>query len=178
VRVVCLYGPPGVGKLTVGTELAARTGIRLLHNHLTINLVTALYPRETPAWARFLQQVRCAVFAEEAREGLDLITTGVYLGTAAQVAAITARLEPVWASGGAVDFVQLACARDELVRRVQDGSRRRHDKLTDPALLLARFDPEATLPFEPQVRLDTTRLPPAEAAARIAAHYGLPVTPT
>jgi hypothetical protein len=33
VQLVFLYGPPGVGKYTIGVELAARTGFRLLHNH-------------------------------------------------------------------------------------------------------------------------------------------------
>jgi hypothetical protein len=81
MRVVYLYGPPGVGKLTVGTELAALTGFRLFHNHLTVNLATAVFPRESPAWVRMIRHVRRHVFAEATREGVNLIYTGVYLGT-------------------------------------------------------------------------------------------------
>ena len=44
MRLVVLYGPPGVGKLTVGGELATLTGFRLFHNHLTVNLATAIFP--------------------------------------------------------------------------------------------------------------------------------------
>ena len=42
MRLVVLYGPPGVGKLTVGTELSELTGFKLFHNHLTVNLVTSV----------------------------------------------------------------------------------------------------------------------------------------
>ena len=34
--LVVLVGPPAVGKMTVGHALAARTGLRLFHNHHTI----------------------------------------------------------------------------------------------------------------------------------------------
>ena len=44
MRLVFVYGPPGVGKLTVARELAGRTGFKLLPNHLTANLASALYP--------------------------------------------------------------------------------------------------------------------------------------
>jgi hypothetical protein len=75
MRLVVLYGPPGVGKLTVGGELAALTGFRLFHNHLTVNLVTSIFPPNTPAWDRLARTLREAVFAEVAREGIDLILT-------------------------------------------------------------------------------------------------------
>lgn len=84
-------------------------------------------------------------------------------------------LEPVRASGGTPLFVQLACDREELVVRVQSESRRRHQKLTDPQVLLDRYALSATLPFAPHLRLDTTHLPPQAAATRIVAHYALPV---
>ena len=56
VQLVFLYGPPGVGKYTIGVELAARTGFRLLHNHLTANLVSAVFERESDVWLRTLRK--------------------------------------------------------------------------------------------------------------------------
>jgi shikimate kinase len=173
MSVVYLYGPPGVGKLTVGTELATLTGFRLFHNHLTVNLATAIFPRVSSAWVRIIRHVRRHVFAEAAREGVNLIYTGVYNATADQAETIETMLEPVRAGGGTVVFAQLQCDRDDLVRRVQNESRRRSEKLTDPRVLLERYDLTTTLPFTPHLRLDTTHLSPADAAAQIAGHYAL-----
>jgi shikimate kinase len=40
--LVFIVGPPAVGKMTVGYELAAQTGLKLFHNHQTIELVLEL----------------------------------------------------------------------------------------------------------------------------------------
>lgn len=37
--IVILVGPQAVGKMTVGEELERQTGLKLLHNHMTIDLV-------------------------------------------------------------------------------------------------------------------------------------------
>jgi hypothetical protein len=36
VTLVIIFGPPAVGKMTVGLELERLTGFRLLHNHMTV----------------------------------------------------------------------------------------------------------------------------------------------
>jgi hypothetical protein len=78
-------------------------------------------------------------------------------------------------------FVHLTCERDVWLARVSNESRRAEDKLTDPVQAVGLFhghDPFSTMPGDPSLRIDTTRLLPAEAAARIAAHYALPLVET
>jgi shikimate kinase len=36
MKLVILFGPPAVGKMTVGQQLANLTGFKLFHNHMTI----------------------------------------------------------------------------------------------------------------------------------------------
>jgi len=177
MRVVFLYGPPGVGKLSVGSELAALTGFKLFHNHLTVDLVTAVFPRHSASWFRLLRRIRREVFAEAAREEADLVCTGVAKDTVEHIEAVRTMLEPVWARGGTVLFVQLVCAREELLTRVQSESRRARGKLVDPQALLEQYELFVTMPFEPHLRLDTTHVPPAGAATKIATHYSLPLLP-
>jgi shikimate kinase len=38
MKLVILFGPPAVGKMTVGQQLANLTGFKLFHNHMTIEL--------------------------------------------------------------------------------------------------------------------------------------------
>ena len=116
------------------------------------------------------------MFDEVAREGVDLVLTRApRTADQDEVERVRMMIEPVRVAGGAVLFVQLACDRDELLTRVQNDARRARSKLTDPQVLVDLFDLDATLPFEPHLRIDTTCVPPAEAAARMARHFGLPL---
>jgi hypothetical protein len=175
MRFVYLYGPPGVGKLTVGTELAALTGFKLFHNHLTVNLATAIFERGSRPWRDMIRFVRNHVVTEAVKEDVSLIYTGVYDGTNDQLQWIGTMLQPIYDSGGTVVFVQLRCEWDEHARRIGGESRVHHQKLTDPEAVRARFNPAILLPLEPQVGLDTTHLTAAEAAAQIAQHHDLPL---
>ena len=179
MRVVYLYGPPGVGKLTVARELVALTSFRLLHNHLTVNLVSTLFPYGTADFTRLLRQLRLMMMEEAVRANIDLVVTNVNIGSADQRAFIQSLTEVVGASGGTTAFVQLTCHRDVWLTRIASESRQADSKPTDPDLVLCLFenkDPFARLPFEPLLTLDTTHLLPADAAAQIVAHYALPVT--
>jgi hypothetical protein len=177
MRLVYLYGPPAVGKLTVARELAALTGFKLLHNHLTVNLAISLFPHGSEPYTRLVRQFRREMLAEAAQVGVDVVMTGVYLGTEEQRAAIRWMIEPVCANGGTVLSVQLVCDREAWLARVPNASRQAEGKLLDPKRVVGLFhggDPFSTMPIEPRLTLDTTHLQPAEAAAQIAAHYDLP----
>ena len=176
MRLVFVYGPPAVGKLSVATELAARTGFKLLHNHLTIDLVAAVFPFGSDLYKRLINHIRRDLIAECAREGVDLIFTFVY--SAHEDDDLVADLiEPARGSGGTVLFVRLTCATTELLVRVQNQSRRVYRKLSDPddlSAVLRRYNFGEPVPFGETLEIDTTNLPPAEAAARISDHYSLP----
>src|SRR5687767_7404804 len=75
--LIFIYGPPGVGKLTVAKELVRLTGYKLFHNHLTLNYVSAIFDWEGPFWD-LVHDIRCSMIAAAAKEGISLVFTCVY----------------------------------------------------------------------------------------------------
>ena len=75
--LVFLHGPPAVGKLTVARALAARTGLRLFHNHLVLDAITAVFDFRSRGFIDLRESIWLDVFGTAAREGVSLIFTFV-----------------------------------------------------------------------------------------------------
>ena len=43
MKFVLITGPQAVGKMTVGQELEKITDLKLLHNHMTIEILTKIF---------------------------------------------------------------------------------------------------------------------------------------
>ena len=77
--IISLNGWPGVGKLTIGLELADLLGARLLDNHSMFNVAIALTDYPSPAYYAAVSTVRDIAFdyARALPPGTPLILTGV-----------------------------------------------------------------------------------------------------
>ncbi len=64
MRLVLLFGPQAVGKMTVGQELAKMTGLKLFHNHMTIDLVLNFFEYGTPPFKRLVNSFRNEILTE------------------------------------------------------------------------------------------------------------------
>ncbi|HEX9927917.1 MAG TPA: AAA family ATPase [Pyrinomonadaceae bacterium] len=79
MKFIVIFGPPAVGKMTVGYELAQLTGFKLFHNHLTIELVLNFFDFEEPQFQTLVSEFRKRVFEEVAASDLPgLIFTFVW----------------------------------------------------------------------------------------------------
>ncbi len=50
MKFVLIFGPQAVGKMTVGQELSKITDLKLLHNHMTIDLLEPFFGFESETW--------------------------------------------------------------------------------------------------------------------------------
>jgi hypothetical protein len=119
MNFVVIFGPPAVGKMTVGAELAQRTGFKLFHNHMTIDLVLNFFPFGHPQFSKLVGEFRHRIFEEVATSDLPgLIFTYVWaLNDPADKAEIDAYTALFRQQGGGVFFVELAAEQSERLMR-------------------------------------------------------------
>lgn len=184
--LVMLVGPPAVGKMTVGRALAARTGLRLFHNHHTIDLVLRFFPFGTPPFQRLVGEFRRRIFEEVAASELPgLIFTYVWaFDDPRDVAAVESWAEIFRARGGRVVFAELGATQEERLRRNETELRLaekpfKRDVAASRRQLLetdARYRLDSGGSFDHRddwMRIETTRLEADEVAERIVRRFGL-----
>jgi chloramphenicol 3-O-phosphotransferase len=175
MKLVVLYGPPAVGKLTVAREVSRLTGLKLFHNHLSWNLVTSVFEWRSEAFNRALLKIRQLMFREAAQADIDLLFTFVYSASRADVA--QSYFAAVEDHGGTVCLVRLIAPREVLEQHVVDGSRREVGKMATVEELHRYFekvtDVDHPIPGRQSLELDTAVLGPEEAARAVVAHYQL-----
>jgi hypothetical protein len=181
--LVCLIGPPAVGKMTVGQELARLTGFHLLHHHQLLDLIATYFAFGAPAFDRLVQSWRLQFHEEAARGGLNLITTSAWAFDEPENTAFIGRIvQPYHERGGRVCFVELTAPLPVLLARNRTENRRRHKQTawaTDDymrAFITAhRWESGEAFPFTfPVLRVQTDHLSAAETAQRICAYFALP----
>jgi hypothetical protein len=179
--------------MTVGHALAARTGLRLFHNHVTSDVVTRFFDYGTPAYGRLVREFRTRVFEEVAASDLPgLIFTYVWAFDDAGDAAFVERLAGVFrARGRPVYLVELEAPlavrlernagafrlAEKPTKRDLDASRR-HLLDVDARYRLNSAgtfaEPGARPPWlDGYLRLANAELAPEDAAACIAAAFDL-----
>ncbi len=78
MRLLLIIGPPAVGKMSVGREIAARSDFGLFHNHHTIEPLVEVFGYGTAPFNVLNKEFRRRVIEEAARNSLDLIFTLVW----------------------------------------------------------------------------------------------------
>lgn len=179
--VFYLIGPPGVGKYTVGTIIAERTGARLVDNHYAINPIFALIEQDgrTPLPDRLWEQVgrvRSAVLetiAAFSPRDWSFVFTHAASNHPSDAGTCREILSAAERRGARVIVARLSCAPDELARRVLSPERRARMKEMDAEA--ARRSAVAPL-FDPGhanvIDIDTTTKTAGEVADIVIAATG------
>lgn len=128
MHFVVIFGPPAVGKMTVGYELAQLTGFKLFHNHMTIDLVLNFFPYGHPQFGKLVGEFRRRIVEEVAASDLPgLIFTYVWAlddpGDKAEVDNYCAIFRQ---HGSQVYFVELEATFDERLKRNRTPFRLKH----------------------------------------------------
>jgi hypothetical protein len=119
MELVIIFGPPAVGKMTVGHELCELTGFKLFHNHALIEPVLGIFPFGSPPFSRIVGDFRRRIIEEAADAGLPgLVFTFVWALEAPEDAEVVASyIDIVESRGGRARLVELAADQDERIAR-------------------------------------------------------------
>jgi hypothetical protein len=182
-----VVGPPAVGKMSVGQAIVDRTGLRLFHNHIAIELALRYFDYGTPAFRRIDGAIRRLVIEEVAASDLPgLVFTFVWaFNLPEEQAFIDEFARPFLERGARVLFVELEATQAERLKRIAGVSRlaekpSRRDLDASRRDLLAtdaRYQLNSGGKFDERqdyLRINNTLLTPGEVAERVIEHFALP----
>lgn len=185
--LVVIFGPPAVGKMTVGLELERRTGLPLFHNHMSADPVLRYFDFGTPAFGRLVGDFRRHIFEEVAASDLPgLIFTYVWALDDARDRASVDRLTNIFTERGAqLCFVELKATLSERLLRNETRLRLEHkapkrDLVRSREHLLAsdsQYQLNSNGDFfypDRHIQIENTELSPQQVATRVMEHFHLP----
>lgn len=183
--LVFVVGPGAVGKMTVGTELAARTGMKLFHNHHTIDLVLRFFPFGSPPFNRLVGEFRRRIIEEVAASDLPgLIFTYVWaFDQPGDQREVDTYAETFSTRGSPVYYVELQAPVEVRLQRNETAFRLaekpfKRDLAESRRNLLSmdkyQLDSGGKFDSRPDyVRIDNTNRSPAEVAETVIERFNL-----
>ena len=187
MNLVIILGPHAVGKMTVGQQLSSITGLKLLHNHMTIELVRNFFSVHGSEEGRRLNALfRQEIFEAVAKSDLPglIFTYMMVFDTPSEYEYINAIIDLFESHGATSYIVELSADYDVRIERNKTENR----LLNKPSKrdleysenLFRRLEASVRLntnenevPFKNYFKLNNTNIPPEEAARIIKEHFNL-----
>lgn len=183
MTLLFVFGPPAVGKMTVGRAIADASDFRLFHNHHVIEPLLDVFAFESPAFQTLMGELRQRVLEEAAGAGVDLVFTLVWaLDLPADAAAVRRHLTPFVEAGSRVAIVELYAdletrlGRNRTPYRLAEKKSKRDLAWSDGNVRdLERIQMNTGVPSPaddviadfPHLRIDNTDRTPEDVAAQI-----------
>ncbi len=181
MNLVVIFGSGAVGKMTVGQALMKKTGLRLFHNHMTIEPVIEIFGTYSGSAVNRLREVIFEEFLKSSNKGMiftymwafDQKSDWDYIQGVAKMFEDT---------GGEVFWVELVASQEIRLQRNATENRLKNKaskrNLEFSAGCIRREDSnyrlvsnEGEIPFENYIKIDNSNLSPEEAAERIIERF-------
>lgn len=186
MKLVIIFGPGAVGKMTVGKELAIITDLKLFHNHMSLELAHQFFDWSTEGFKKIDRLIRFGIFEIVAQSDLDgLIFTFVWAVNEKKEEDYIDQLVKIFTKvGGDVMYVELAADLKERLKRNKHEERlkekpsKRDTAFTENMILMheSKYQlntKEGDLPSKHIFKIDNTYLEPSEVALMIKQYYNL-----
>ena len=170
--IIVLNGYPGVGKLTVGRELATILEGRMLDIHSVYNVAFALTEFKSPAFVETVEQIEAIAHNLILKLPIDqaVVLTTVLAGQDDWGDQEWRRIVALGRQRPPFLVVHMSCDLEENKRRIASEDRIMMQKLRDPAVAVRnQTSAKALLGLDEQnlLKLDTAGMTPPAAAKAI-----------
>lgn len=178
MKLVFIYGPSAVGKLTLANALAAQTGFGVVHNHLTHDLACALFDERTDKFRQLCDHLRCEIFTKAIQEDVAglIFTFGYRVNISDNF--VKRVINIVESGGGEVHFIQLKCSLEKQMKRVVSETRKCFKKIVTVEELRREMEAhvfDQTICWVDSLIIDNSNIKPSIAAKMIADYFELPL---
>ena len=128
MKLVIVFGPLAVGKMTVGQELEQITGLKLFHNHMTIEIVLPFFDMKSPSFKKLVNSFRIQMLEEVAKSSLEgVIFTYVWEFDQKKDCEFIDRIAGIFERESAsVYYVELEADAEERLKRNKSANRLKH----------------------------------------------------
>lgn len=183
MKLLFMIGNAAVGKMTVGQELMKITGLRLFHNHMTIEPVLEIFGQHN---GQVIDRLRSVVFEEFAKtDNYGMIFTYMWAFDQQEDWDYVEQVKNIFKPYGTeFYYVELVAPREVRLERNGTENRllnkasKRNVELSNQRLInddvqyrLESMDGE--IPFENYIKIDNSNLEPAVVAQMIKERFGL-----
>lgn len=185
MKLIIIFGPPAVGKMTVGRELSKFTDLKLFHNHMSLELVNNFYDFGTSDFRRLSREIRFSIFRSVAASDLKgLIFTYVWqIDAESDMDYIKSIVEIFEANDAEVFYVELQADLSERLKRNRGEDRlaakpsKRNIEFSEKNLLecenLKLNTDKDDLKELEILKIDNTHLSAEDVAIQIKNHFNL-----
>ena len=183
MKLLFMIGNAAVGKMTVGQELMKLTGLRLFHNHMTIEPVIEIFGQYNGKAINRLRQVVFEEFAKSDCYGMIFTYMWAFDQQADwdYIEYVKSIFEPYNTEFYYVELVaprEIRLERNITENRLQNKASKRDIEVSNQRLInddtkyrLESFDGE--IPFDNYIKIDNSKLPPNVVAKMIQEKFKL-----
>ena len=186
MKLIVIFGPSAVGKMTVGQELEKITKLKLFHNHMSLELVNQFFDFGAPSFSRLDKKIRFAIFEEVAKSELEgLIFTIVWAHNYKEDEDYINEIEAIFRKeGGSIQYVELISdlevrlKRNRHEHRLKHKASKRNVEFSEKVMLSDEQEytmntEEGAYPDKTIFKIENTDLPAKEVAQMIKTKYDL-----
>jgi broad-specificity NMP kinase len=174
-KIIVIYGPPGVGKLTVAQELSKITSFKLFHVHQIADLLSFFFTPGTKPFTKTFEDLWFFLLEKI----LSFAKKGVIVTLVYGIQTLNGEKDDLFflkiknlalEKKADIFFIKLKCSDEEIKKRISSEERKKFKKITDYKKLKEireKYNIDAKIPFDKNIEIDTTNLSPSHTAMEI-----------